>query len=156
MDSHQPDEEHRTIGLENRVLRYRDWSLALDELALIGEYTTPNGPYAEDWFVVFVTHSGEWFDLSMSASGLESILTELKYQDIRPAFRLGNSTKFASSIAWPPSKAGHPLFEFRPHPPTTLRDKIERFFGIYHKIDLVLQAELVPSYYVTEPKVQHA
>ena len=57
---------------------YGSFSIPLSEAAVIGEFTTDNGPFIDDWFLVFVPLSGDdWFEASMSAEGIQSVRDQL-------------------------------------------------------------------------------
>lgn len=40
------------------------WSVPLSDIALIGEYTTQEGPSADDHFISIVDHNGTRYDIS--------------------------------------------------------------------------------------------
>ena len=94
---------------------YGSFSIPLSEVAIIGEFTTDNGPFIDDWFIVFVPHSGhDWFEASMYAGGIEPLrrqLSEVLGASI-DGVTLFASTDFASGIVWPPTLANRPLFTF--------------------------------------------
>lgn len=95
---------------------YGSFSVPLSELAVIGEFTTDNGPYIDDWFLVFVPRGGgQWFEASVYAEGAEAFRDQLSAVlgcSIRGS--LFASTDFASRILWPAILADRPLFTFRP------------------------------------------
>jgi len=108
------------------------WALPLDHLVLIAEYTTNQGPYVDDHFVVFVTiESEEIYFLSCSfyAEGRKSVLNDL-------ANRLGAGcesgltgasaglTEWNSRVVWPPHMLGKPLFTFTSAPPPHVRNAL--------------------------------
>jgi hypothetical protein len=96
--------------------RYGSFSVPLSEVAAIGELTTDNGPFIDDWFLVFVLRGGsEWFETSMYAEGIESFREQLSAALGSPIISsLAASTDFASRIIWPVAFAGRPLFTFSP------------------------------------------
>ena len=95
---------------------YGSFSIPLSEVALIGEFTTDNGPFIDDWFLVLVPRSGgEWFETSIYAEGIESFLEQLSAALGSTIIgSLAASTDFASRIIWPMALAGRPLFTFSP------------------------------------------
>jgi hypothetical protein len=95
---------------------YSSFSLPLAEVAVIGEFTTDNGPVIDDWFLVFVRRDGsEWFEASMYAGGIESLREQLSAALGSSIIgSLAASTDFASRIIWPVALAGRPLFTFSP------------------------------------------
>jgi tetratricopeptide (TPR) repeat protein len=115
------------LQVEAGVLRYESaatrFRLPLDEIVLVGEYTTSNGPGAIDYFVVFFTHDGLRYDASFYAKGRDAALEMLSdYWQVPVELQLAASTSLASNIVWPSSHAGQELFEFHQQPAT-------KFFG---------------------------
>ena len=96
---------------------YGSFSIPLSEVAVIGEFTTDNGPFIDDWFLVFVLRDGsDWFEASMFAEGIEPLRQQLS-ETLGASFggdSLVFSTDFASRIVWPPALVGRPLFAFSP------------------------------------------
>jgi hypothetical protein len=112
--------ESGLIRLDGAVVRFDSrkhgsFAISLDEVAVIGEYTTDSGPFVDDWFVVFVHRDGvEWFEASMYAEELAEFLRDLAIAlETGMETGLAASTDFASRVIWPPSIAGRPLFDFR-------------------------------------------
>ncbi len=95
---------------------YGSFSVALSEIAVIGEFTTDNGPYIDDWFLVFVPRSGrQWFEASVYAEGAEAFRDQLSAALGCSIWgSLFASTDFASRILWPGALADRPLFTFSP------------------------------------------
>jgi hypothetical protein len=90
--------------------------ISLDEVGVIGEYTTENGPLVDDWFLVLVCKEGTgWFEISMYAEGIPELFRQLSAA-LGAIIEMGlaNKTDFSSHIIWPPSIAGRPLFHFTP------------------------------------------
>jgi hypothetical protein len=110
--------ESGAIRLDGAVVRFTSrkqgsFAISLDEVALIGEYTTDNGPFVDDWFIVFVRKDGnEWFEASMYAEGIAGFLEELSAAlGVPLVVGLAASTDFNSRVIWPPAIAGRPLFD---------------------------------------------
>ena len=107
------------IGLEGDSLVYREqgtelWRTSLSAVAVIGEYTTANGPYIDDYFLVFVTTPEmHHFHGSFYAEGRDVLLASLTKRLGTPVeCGLCNSTELTSRCLWPPPLAGRPLFRF--------------------------------------------
>lgn len=97
------------------LLREREvWRASIASLRLIGEFTTPDGPAAEDLWFVFVA-GDRWLEASLYAEGREELLAELGGR-LGHELRAGlcNSVTLASRVLWPPRLEGHPLFDFVP------------------------------------------
>lgn len=95
---------------------YGSFSILLSDVAVIGEFTTANGPYIDDWFLVFVPRSGDnWFEASMYAEGCEELKEQLSaVLGCSLHSRLVTKTDFASRIIWPLLLTDHPLFNISP------------------------------------------
>lgn len=92
------------------------WSLPSTEVRLIGEYTNENGPWLDDYFLVFLASSdGAWNQASFYATGRDEVLAELG-QVLGTKLDLGlcNSANFKSRIIWPPNLAGKKFVEAVP------------------------------------------
>ncbi len=67
------------ISFADGVISYRidggGWTVNLQDVRLIGEYTTANGPLIDDYFFVFLTaKENGWHEASFYASGLVMIV----------------------------------------------------------------------------------
>ena len=83
-----------------------------DPVTIVGEYTTPSGPYFDDHFLVIILRSGKMLEYPSQKSEcaipiLENIL------GIKINFRLSNRTDAASRVLFPIAFAEHPLFDFK-------------------------------------------
>ena len=135
--------EHGVLDFDGSLITYTSqhygsFSVPLSEVAVIGEFTTDNGPVIDDWFWVFVPRSGvEWFEASMYAEGIESfrehISTALGSTIIGG---LAASTDFASRIIWPSALADRPLFTFSPVTGSTFlrRFKLSMLPEMFHSL----------------------
>ncbi len=107
--------------LEDGVISYRSevygsWQLPVSEVSAIGEYTNEDGPFADDYFLVFITHNDSgWFEGSFYGEGRDKLvrgLSTLLCTEI--SLGLSHSTTFTSRILWPEMMRGEPLFDFKP------------------------------------------
>lgn len=88
-----------------------------NEVAVFGEMTNENGPFADDYFFVFVTKSKEWYEASFYAEGVDKFLVEFeKRMGLISQSSLANSTTFRSNVLWPERLTGKDLFEFYTEP----------------------------------------
>jgi hypothetical protein len=107
------------LSFDGRIVSYTSqhygsFSLPLAEVGVIGEFTTDNGPFIDDWFLVFVPRDGrDFFEASMDAEHSNEVRMQL-------AGALGGelstnlvfSTDFRSRVLWPPALVGKPLYTF--------------------------------------------
>lgn len=102
------------------------WKLPIAEVRVIGEYTTPNGPYIDDYFFVFLS-ADYWYEASFYSEGGLELLPKLS-GDLKEELTCGlqNSTNWKSRVIWPPDIKEEPLFDIVPaEMPTKLWDKIK-------------------------------
>ncbi len=106
------------------------WSVDLDKVVLIGEYTNANGPLLDDYFLVFVTADGRWFQVSVCAVGFEEVLVNIAAAlGARLPLALANSASWAARILWPATVAGEPLFDLVEVEPRGLWQRVLRRLG---------------------------
>lgn len=104
--------------------------IAINEIKLIGEYTTAEGPVVDDWFIVFMTAKDEWNQISEYAIGVEELLQQLS--NIFNTSIVGTlfaSTTWNTNIIWPPEVKGEKMWHVSQRQKTTLSDKLKAFFG---------------------------
>jgi hypothetical protein len=104
------------------------WSISIDAIILIAEYTTNAGP-ADDWFLVFVTReAGSFYFTTYAMEGeVERALEDLGQKlGSEVLLQLVNSTEWDSRVIWPPELSGHAYYLFRKYLPKTLVDRVRR------------------------------
>jgi hypothetical protein len=116
------------------VYRGRDgrsaWSLPIRQIILVAEYTTDEGPYCDDYFIVFVSTEGgrAYFSTcSFYADGMAEVITLLGGQfGTEMELALANSTKWDSRVIWPPDLGGSKYFEFTEITPKNSGERIRK------------------------------
>jgi hypothetical protein len=95
---------------------YGSWELPVSEVSVIGEYTNEDGPFADDYFLVFLSRNESgWFEGSFYGEGRDEIVQELSSRlGSAISLELSHSTTFTSRILWPEQMTGEALFDFRP------------------------------------------
>lgn len=92
--------------------------IPLVDVKVIGEYTNQNGPFADDYFICFVTDAPGWTEVSFYAEGRDALLSELEaYFGADILLGLCWSTDFNSRILWPLRLTGREFIEFKPIKP---------------------------------------
>ena len=82
-------------------------------VTIVGEYTTPSGPFADDHFLVVVLRSGEIVEMTAGTEESVKAVAALERQTgAKVAFGLANRTDAASRVIYPPALAEKPLFDF--------------------------------------------
>jgi len=92
---------------------YGHFHLELDDLMVLGEYSTADGPWLEDLFLVFVCRDGNWWECPFGAMGVPGVLSQ--FEEVWHAHltvTLGFSTQYKSRIMWPKELADNELYQF--------------------------------------------
>jgi len=142
------DNNKAVIGLEGDLLVYREqgtelWRTRLAAVAVIGEYTTANGPYIDDYFLVFVTTpERHHFHGSFYAVGRDALLASLtKRLGSSIECRLCNSTQLTSRCMWPTSLVGSSLFRFTRGPVGGGWARVRRLVSPEFAFDFTMEVE---------------
>ena len=86
------------------------WEILITDLICIGEYTHANGPWDDDYFMVFGLRSGLWYEASFYDNGRDQAIEALrKALGCELRFGLIQSTTLASRVMWPKDLEGQPL-----------------------------------------------
>jgi hypothetical protein len=101
---------------ENRVVFEQDpknkWTLEIDKIKFIGEYTTNAGPIADDYFFVFADTVDRWWQAPTLSVDHEKFWKELGQRlkfEIAPG--LFHSTTWATRVIYPKTLEGQELFK---------------------------------------------
>lgn len=131
---YSPDKSRIEYYFEHRLL----WQVAVDGVLMVAEYTTNEGPWADDYFLVFVESDSS--KLSMARASLYSEGTDEVLRDLGQRWaaniemRLHNSTEWKSRVLWPPELAGTEYFDFKEVEPHTISGKLRKLvFGPVHE-----------------------
>ena len=132
--SPEPKLDSGALSLDGDTIRYLlpngGFTLRLDEVRIIGECTNENGPFADDYFLCFVTGPNGWYEASFYATGRDTFLSALAERlGVQLELALAPSTDFASRILWPTNLAGQPLFDYRPEKPTGLWSRLRSMWS---------------------------
>jgi hypothetical protein len=105
-------------------------NILIDEIKIIGEYTTSIDSLNDDWFMVFLNKKGEWQKISMYAEGINIVrrkLVEKLHSSIHG--ELYTSTSWNSSIVYPQYLKGEKLFDFEREDSGKISTKLKRLLG---------------------------
>jgi hypothetical protein len=87
------------------------WTLDIDKIKLIGEYTTSAGPLADDWFFVFADTCDQWWQApspSVDHKQFWKQLGQILNCELTP--ELVGSTNWATRVIYPKHLNGKELF----------------------------------------------
>jgi hypothetical protein len=106
------------------------WSCPFSAIVLIAEYTTNEGPWCDDYFLVFWTwEKGRLFrcQVSFYANGIDEMIAALS-QHLTSEMKLGlaNSTDWKSRVIWPPDLVDRPYFTFSEVIPKNWNERFQR------------------------------
>ena len=131
-----PPRASGTLCLASGKLAYRvpsgeAWELEVESLGAVGEYTLQEDPSSDDYFLVFVSTSGDFHRASFYADGRDSCLTDLG-RELGATLRcnLRESTAPRSQVLWPKELIGAPLFAARGREGRSLLGRIRDLLGI--------------------------
>jgi len=83
------------------------------EVIVVGEYTTPGGPYGNDYFLVIIGKCGEIIEVPIDNAFDDQVLEELGTSSgFKMELKLAHSTSFRSRILFPEAMQGEPLYKF--------------------------------------------
>lgn len=109
--------EGEVIVYESRV--HMSWRIEVRDLKLLGECTDQNGPFTDDYWLIFVTSPHMWLGASFYSEGRDELLGALsEHLNLELELKLMASVDFASRILWPAQLAGTPLFQYSPGQPS--------------------------------------
>lgn len=91
-----------------------------------------NGPYVDDYFLVFVTgNEAPWQEASCYAEGKDKFLSDLGSKlNFKFDTKLYASTDFASRIIWPLTLSGASLFNFVDEKPSGVIARLRSLVGL--------------------------
>jgi hypothetical protein len=125
------------VDVHNDIIQYGDPSkfvLAInaDEIAVIAEYTTPNGPYFDDWSLAFITKDGKWSSIPLYSKHIDTLLEYLgkKFDSSLAQTCLANSTDWRSIIRFPRQLAGKEFFSISKSPDLSFFQRILASIGL--------------------------
>ncbi len=109
------------------------WSLQIEDIVLMAEYTTDEGPWLDDYYLVLVTveENQLYFSTcSFYADGRDEVLSSLRERLGSPIeLVLPGYTDWNSRVLWPHEMAGREYFTFTDVPAATLRDKAKKWLS---------------------------
>ena len=101
------------------------WTLPVEDIRAIVEFTTADGPVLDDYFLAFVTSTHEWVSASFYAVSCHDIFVELgRRLGADLTFGLCNRATWASRVIWPPELAGEPAFNLSGAPDAGILSRI--------------------------------
>ena len=110
------------------------WTVSVDDLILVAEYTTNEGPFVDDYYLIFCSIGAEravFATCTFYAEGRDATLRSLSDRLGSPLeLVLCGSTAWASRVLWPSSMVGEPYFSFEIAEPRHVLNRLQRFvFG---------------------------
>jgi hypothetical protein len=87
------------------------WTLNINKIKFIGEYTTEAGPFTEDWFFVFADTMNEWWQAPTLAVDHKQFWKQLGQKlNCEMAPGLAASTNWTTRVIYPKSHEGQDMF----------------------------------------------
>jgi hypothetical protein len=108
--------------------------IPIKDIKIIGEYTTSDGPFKDDWFFVFILDSDDIRKVSAYATGTEVMLRQVGQRiNAELSGQLANSANWKTNVLWPTSLCGQEIFKLTQKEPTGTWDKIKSKIGLISK-----------------------
>jgi hypothetical protein len=105
--------------------------IPINDIKIIGEFTTSAGPIQDDWFFVFILSKEDIRQISAYAIGTEEILKEVGQQINADIFgQLAASADWKTNTLWPTKFRGQELFKTTEKQPTNIWGKLKSKFGL--------------------------
>lgn len=108
------------------------WAIRAEDIVLVAEYTTTDGPNDDDYFLVFVTRENEevfYSIVTMAAAGMSEALQALEQHLHAPLeLTLESCRQRASCVLWPKDLAGTAYFEYVEVEPAGVWEKVRAQF----------------------------
>lgn len=112
--------------------------IPIDQIKLIAEYTTTNGPFRDDWFLLIYNDKAECFEISMYAENIQEMMSELgELMDFKLFGTLYASVDWISNIHYPTEFSGEKLWKVVKTEKKSILDKLKSLLGI-NKVKLKL------------------
>ena len=117
----QRKERIKRLRLEDKTVLYEvvggfGWTVPVNRLALMGEYTIPKGPYLDDHFLIFVIRPNyNWNEATFYCEGREEFLRQAgELLGAGISCGLAGGRYYDSQVMWPSELKGAKLFDFVP------------------------------------------
>jgi|HubBroStandDraft_2_1064218.scaffolds.fasta_scaffold07455_8 hypothetical protein len=128
------------IAVLQDAIEHRDatghllWHINLEDIKLVAEYTTTEGPWGDDWFLVsaLAHKTPHFFTLPLSTNGIETLLKLVRTQ-FATNLRLTDCTEWKSVVLWPKAIEGTQLIEFGEHEPRNWRERLRTWYDGFIK-----------------------
>jgi hypothetical protein len=119
--------------VRNRSGQFGDWDLRIADLRLVGEATTDQGPFVDDWMLVLAVDWKCWYEASMYVPNVADGVTAWEAlgramgANLLPG--LAGSADYASRVLWPESLEGRAVFTYEDDPARNWLDRAWRALG---------------------------
>ena len=96
------------------------------DLLVIGEFTTANGPFIDDWFLTLITEN-EWIEIPMYTDGMTEFLTDLgKILNADLNAQLTNNADWKTRIMYPTEFKEKELYVLEDEIPNSFLGKVKK------------------------------
>lgn len=122
-----------TVGSELRCVDDSGnirWTVSIDDIILVAEYTTDEGPLADDYYLIFCTieaDSAVFASCTFYVDDRDAALSSVADKLGSPLeLHLCGSTVWASRVLWPPSMMEEQYFTFKTAEPRNIFERLQR------------------------------
>lgn len=125
------------------IIEFGKDRINLDDLLVVAEYTTSDGPACDDYFLVVLTRDGKRSEMPIGGPETEKIVSILSSALSQPInLRLYNRADYSSRVLYPPNVMDRPFF---------ISKRIELKWG---KLSKLLGAPDHIDEWIVDPEVQ--
>lgn len=132
------------VQLENGLIRFDSedqtgWELSINEIRAVIEYTTEEGPFVPDHFLVFVDRSATEYHLPLEAAGCLELAEQVgRTLGADIDLKLSASSTFASRVVFPGAIAGVEGYKLE----KTKQSLAQRIFRLGQEARMILSDEV--------------
>jgi hypothetical protein len=106
----------------------------VSEINAIGEFTTADGPFVDDWFLTFITQT-DYIEIPMYTNGMTEFLTDLgKVLNSDLSAKLTNSSEWNTRIVYPTEFRESEFYEIEFIEPKTFYEKFKKWIGMQDNV----------------------
>jgi hypothetical protein len=106
------------------------YQIPVSDIKIIGEFTTSDGPFLDDWFLTIITHDA-WLEIPMHVNGMGQCITDLeKKLKTSLNYQLANSASWKTRIMFPDGAKDQELYDIIDIGSKTFWNRVKKIFGL--------------------------
>jgi len=106
------------------------YQIPVSDIKIIGEFTTSDGPFLDDWFLTIITHDA-WLEIPMYVTGMGQFINDLeKKLETSLNYQLANSASWKTRIMFPDGAKDQELYDIIDIGSKTFWNRVKKIFGL--------------------------